>query len=308
MPFTATELAEWVNGLGLSEDKKKVVLESFGAPEVLTKVGETVLMRSDYSRQMDALKAEQKKLEDEHKARVAKEDSFHGELQAWKDGKEKEFKEAVAAREASEARLTAVQAKVKELAPTYGIPDDQLSTIMTPLEKTASPTVKTGDQPRDAEGKYVPKDEFNKIVTDYAKLPAIITVLEREHIRLFGPNAEMPDWIAMVEAGKPLRTQWEEKYKVNERRQALAKEQHDREIKEAEERGAQSARSKLLAENPDLGRTVRRDSEQGSPIFKVAHNQQIPDNDKRTDEKSPQRGVAAAVQAFREKKYSETAA
>lgn len=304
MAFTATELQEWVKGLGLPEDKAKVVLESFGAPEVLTKVGESVLARQDYSRNMDRLKAEEDRLKADFAKKVADEEKktldYSTSVGNWKKEKEAVLNEATRKREEAEARLSAVQGKIKEIAPTYAIPEDQLSSILTPITKEPE---RREDPPRREDGTYISKEEFNKTVTSYAKLPAIITVLEREHMKLFGANAEMPDWIGMVDEGKPLRQAWEDKYKVADRRAAIAKEQHDREIAEAEKRGEEAARSKFLSENPTSG-VVRRDSDVGSPVLTTVKRQ----NQEREGFKDPARGVSAAVAAFTEGKYREKTA
>jgi hypothetical protein len=304
MAFTATELQEWVKGLGLPEDKAKVVLESFGAPEVLTKVGESVLARADYSRSMDKLKADEAALKADFAKKIADEEKktldYSTSVGNWKKEKETVLVEATRKREEAEARLTAVQAKMKEIAPTYGIPEDQLSSIMTPVV-----TTERRDPPKDPDtGKFVSAETFNSTVLNYAKLPGIIVTLEREHMRLFGPDSEMPDWTAMIEAGKPLKQAWEEKYKVPERRAAIAKDIHDKEISEAEKRGAEAARSKFLAENPSGNGVVRRDSDHGSPVLATIKRQ----NEAREGFKDEGRGVAAAVAAFQNGTYREKTA
>jgi hypothetical protein len=308
MAFTATELQEWVKGLGLPEDKAKVVLESFGAPEVLAKVGDSVLARADYSRNMDRLKAEEDRLKADFAKKVTDEEKktldYSTSVGNWKKEKETILADAVKKREEAEARLTAVQAKIKEIAPTYAIPEDQLTSIMTPVVASNNDRRDSNVRPRDEDGTYISKEEFNKTVTSYAKLPAIITVLEREHMKLFGVDAEMPDWIALVEQGKPLKAAWEEKYKVPERRAAIAKDIHDKEIAEAEKRGAESARSKFLTENPANGGVVRRDSDTGSPVLATIKRQ----NETREGFKDEGRGVAAAVAAFQNGTYRDKTA
>jgi hypothetical protein len=303
MAFTATELQEWVKGLGLPEDKAKVVLESFGAPEVLTKVGESVLARADYSRGMDKLKADETALRADLAKKIADEEAktvaYSKEVGKWKQDKEAVLAEATKKREEAEARLTAVQGKLKEIAPTYGIPEDQISTLMTPIKITPA-----GDTPpRDVDsGKWVSKDEYNRALLDMPLVAAIISELQEEHRSLFGSTEPMPKWSEMVKQGKPLRQNWEERYKVPERRAAIAKDAHDKEIAEAEKRGAEAARSKWLAENP-TSTVVRRDSDHGSPILSVV---------KRADDKSGRpdetRGIAAAVAAFNEGKYRDKTA
>jgi hypothetical protein len=305
MAFTATELQDWVKGLGLPEDKQKSVLESFGAPEVLTRVGESILARSDYSRRMDELKAKETQLQADLTKKIAEEEKktldYSTSVGNWKKDKEKVLADAIKAREDTEAKLAAIQTKIKEVAPTYAIPEDQVNSILS----VAPPNTDRRDsnvRPRDEEGKYVSQEQFNKTVMDYAKLPAIMTTLEREHLRLFGAEAEMPDWSTIVDEAsknqKSLKQMWEEKYKVPERRAAIAKDIHDKEIAEAEKRGAEAARSKWMAENPTNG-PVRRDSDVGSPALATIKRANE-DKNGRPDEA---RGVAAAVAAFQEGRY-----
>lgn len=310
MAFGQTELQEWVKGLEISPEDQKIVLEKLGSEKALPKVGSSIMAQRDYSRSMDELKAEKTRLEEDFKKKVADEDRAYqndtNSLLKWKTDTEKVLLDATTAREQAESKLAAVQAKIKELAPTYAIPESELSSVLTPA---TTPITRKEDPPRDVEsGKFVSKDDFNRVVMDYAKLPAIMVAIEREHLRLFGQQAEMPDFIALMdEAGKnklTLRAQWEQKFKVPERRMAIQKEAHDKEISEAEKRGEESARTKFLAENPGSGVNVRRENQVGSPVLDISRKHAK--DGKPNTEPSPARGVEAAIAAFNQGTYRGT--
>jgi len=311
MAFETAQLTEWVNTLELSEDDKKIVLEKLGAPKVLPKVGDTILMRSDYSRQMDALKTQEAKLQKDYADKLKKEDDFHSALSATHERNLNKVSEATKAREAIEARLTAVQTKMKELATEYAIPEDQLSSVMTPVvvSSTNDPP-KKDDQARDQDGRFLSKEEFQKIGRDYVRIPAILTMLRDEHQDLFGPTGVRVDWQKLLEdaevSKRSIRQEWEFQFKVPEKRAELATAQKAKDIADAETRGAQQARSQLLAEHPEIGTAVRTGRpETHSPVFSLATSQAARDAAARdaATHTDPQRGVKRAVLKFQEGAY-----
>jgi hypothetical protein len=309
MPFTATELAEWVNGLGLDEASKKAVLESMGKPEVLSKVGDSVMMRSEFSKKMDGLQSERAKLEKEVQDRIAKEDQFHASVSEWKTKKEKEAEAAIAqAREEAEDRLAAVQARIKAIAQEEGISEDKIKDLVTARTET-----RTRKEPavRDPEtGKWVSQDEFNNKFrregVEMAKLIPIMNRLEKDYRKLFGDDAPDVDYNKLIDVaaskGRKLSEVFEDEYKLSARRKELDDNQRKKDLEAAELRGAESARSKLLSEHPELSsRQVTRER-QGSPILEQGRKQAekgAPPNRK------PGEGVEAAVSAFRSGKYKD---
>jgi hypothetical protein len=308
MAFTSTELQEWVKGLELSADDQKIVLEKLGSEKVITKVGTSIMAQRDYSRGMDELKAEKTRIEADLAIKIKDEEKksadYMNELGGWKRDREKVLDEAVSAREQAEQQLAAVQTKIKQLAPTYAIPESELSSILT--SPAPSTTPRKQDPPREVDtGKFVSKDDFNHVVMNYAKLPAIMVVIEREHARLFGPQAEMPDFIALMEEAPKnkltLHEMWERKFKVPERRAEIAKTAHDAEILAAEKRGAEAATSKMLAENPGIGNTVRRENHVGSPVLDISRKNAK--DGAPNSSPSPARGVEAAIAAFGQGTY-----
>ncbi|HXP82581.1 MAG TPA: hypothetical protein VN976_21965 [Verrucomicrobiae bacterium] len=308
MPFGATELQEWVKGLDISPEDQRVVLEKLGGEKVIVKVGSSIMAQRDYSRGMDELKAEKTRLETDFQRKVAEEErvsqEYMGSLGKWKTDKEKVLNDAVLAREQAEQRVTAIQGKIKELAPTYAIPESELSSLLAPVTAPAAP--RRDDPPREPDtGKFVSKEDFNNTVMNYAKLPAIIFALGQEHLQLFGPNAPPPDFVALMEQAPKnklsLRQQWEQTFKVPERRTEIAKTAHDKEILEAEKRGGERVRSEMLAENPAAGVTIRREGQPGSPVLEISRKH-VKDGKPNT-EPSPMRGVEAAIAAINQGTY-----
>jgi hypothetical protein len=316
MPFTDAELKTWVDGLGLPDDKKGVLLATLGVPEVLSKVGESVMMRGEFSRKLDELRATEERLTNEFKARVADEEKkttdFINSTTAWKTEKEKIANEAIQARARTEEALAEVQKQIKAVATEYGIPEDKLPKANV----TVTPTPERKDTPlRDDDGKFVTKEYFEGVAASYVKLPALITKLDREYERLFGREAPIIDWEKVIESSRTnkrtLMQEWEVMFKIPEKRAEIQKQAHDAEISAAEKRGAESERSKIMASNPGLTTGVRTDDHHGSPILERAAAQA--EATRKANEASGKtltvvdegRGVAGAVRAFREGRYKD---
>lgn len=316
MAFDQAGLQSWVNGLGLSDTEKTSVLASFGRPEVLSKVGDSILAQSDYSRRMDELKTKENSLQSDFQKRIADEEKkttdFVNSTGSWKAEKEKILNDAIAARAAAENALAKVQADIKNVYTEFGIPEDRLPKVASTM--TPTPTPSNNDLPnRDLEGKFASKDYVEGLANNVLKLPAIISRLDREYERLFGREAPLVDWEKVIDdaraSKRTLVQEFETQFKVPERRAAIAKEAHDREIADAEKRGAESARSKLLAENPGFSTNVRTDDRGHSPILVDAARRADAAREAAKTSGHPVvdegRGVRAAITAFREGRYKD---
>src|ERR1700688_2108730 len=132
-------LEEWVAYLEIPEDQRKVVLDAIlkGGDKTKQLIADGVHRQADYSKKMNDLKAEEDRLKADFTKKIADEEKktldYSTSVGNWKKEKETVLADAVKKREEAEARLTAVQAKIKEIAPTYSIPEDQLTSIMTPV-------------------------------------------------------------------------------------------------------------------------------------------------------------------------------
>jgi hypothetical protein len=305
MPFTAAELESWVKGLGIPEADQKVVLEKLGAEAVLPKVGEAILMRSDYSKNLDALKQEKEKLESEYRQKVAAEDKFRESLTGWKTQKEKEYEgQLAAARQEAEAKLAAASAKIKAVADRYGVPEDEVKDLLV-----AAPNPNPNPAPpRDSDtGKFLPREEWNREAQAYVKLPAIMVGLDREYYRLFGNDAPPINWEKVIEGAtankRPVSQEFESMFHMEDKRKEIAKAAHDKEIDDARKAGEQSAMSKLMAEHPELAnRSVIREH-RGSPILDEARRQAAAGKPPDKPAGGPRSAVEAAVKAFQDGRY-----
>lgn len=307
MAFTKKELGEWVKTLGLSEEDQKVVLDKLGADAVVGKVGEGVLAQADYTRRQQELKATEEKLKTEVADRIKAEDAFHGEVASWKQGKEKEFVDAVNARQAAETALASVRDKIKGLATTYTIPEAEVNPLLAGAPNP-NPNPNPNPQPRSDDGRFVKPEDLAALQRDAVLVPAILQQIADDHRRLF-PNQAI-DMVAIVKGAqannRSLVAEWEQTFKVPERRQEIVTEARNKDISDAEKRGAESERSRLLAENPALGVRARTDAHQGSPILDRARAQAAAaaaaakDKPAEVDEG---RGVSAAIAAFNKGTY-----
>jgi hypothetical protein len=311
MAYTQKELEAFVKDLDLPADKAKAILDAMGSDEkVLNKFGDNVLRQSDYSAKLNALQAEKAKSEKELQERIAKEDQFHASLGEWKTKKEKEAEAAIAqAREEAEDRLAAVQARIKAIAQEEGISEDKIKDLVT-----ARPNeTRTRKEPavRDPEtGKWVSQDEFNNKFrregVEMAKLIPIMNRLEKDYRKLFGDDAPDVDYNKLIDVaaskGRKLSEVFEDEYHLSAKRKELDDNQRKKDLEDAERRGAESARSKLLSEHPELSsRQVTRER-QGSAILDVARKQV---EKGAPPARKPGEGVEAAVNAFRSGKYKD---
>jgi hypothetical protein len=312
MPYTAAELETFVKELGLPEDKAKAVLGAIGSDgATLEKFGAHVLRQADYSAKLNELATEKTRLEADFQKKREEEDRFHAGVASWKTAKEKEVADRMAQATAdAEAKLNAARDKVKSLVARGAVLEDDVKDLLT--APTATTTTRTDDQPRDANGKYLSREEFQNEASFFLRIPGLVTSMEREYFRMFGNDAPAPNWELVMESAKkiksaqPMRDAFEQTYKLPEKRAEIAKKQHDDDIAAAEKRGAEAARSKMLAENPEIsGRTVSRERP-GSPILDRGRAQM---EEMKKAGKAPASDhasrdtVSAAVAAFNDGKY-----
>lgn len=304
MPFTTAECETWVKGLGLSEADQKVVLEKIGSnPDVLNKVGGSILAQGEFSRKMDELKNRETTLETEYRTKVEAEDRFRESLTGWKTQKEQETENRIkAAREESEAKLTAARERIRTLATAHGIPEDEIRDL---VPTTAAVTRQ--DPPRDTTTGQFTRDDFNKEARAYVRLGPIINRMDREYFHLFGNDAPEPDWNAVIqraeESKRPVADVFADTYKIREKRAELDTAKHTKEVEDARKAGEEAARSKIYAEHPELGiRTVNTDRQRSSPVLKLAREQMKDGAPK--DAKDPNRAAKNAASAWNDGKYS----
>lgn len=296
-PYTTKELEQFVADMGLSDDKKKLMLDAIGSDAAtLEKFGAATMRQSEFSSKMNSLGEERTKLEKEYKERLAKEDQFFESTKTWKADAEKDVQKRIAD---TEAKLAANAAEVKNLAEKYGIPEAEVTKVLA-----AAPSAPRSAAPeRDPEtGKWITKDEFRKEGVSYAKLIPIVMDLQEQHKELFGGRLDTEALMdEATRTGTPLRALWEKKYEVGKKREEIRDTKHKSDVESAEKRGADAARSKVYAEHPELQNRGNGDRERpGSPILGAARKQE---KNGPPAARTVHEGVTSAVKAFNDGRY-----
>lgn len=307
MPFAQADLEKFVTGLGLSADKAKVVMDAIGSDgAILNKFGEHVLRQEDYSSKMDALKKEQEKLEADFQDKVRKEEEFHNSVAQWKTDAEKRAEAAItAAKNEAAASLSAARDKIRALAEKNGIPEEEIKDLIA-----AAPVTRTNNDPppRSDDGRFMTRESFQKEAEFYSLLPAIQMDLRDDYYRLYGNDAPRINWEKVIADAKSnklsLADQFEKSYNLTQKRTELAEKQRTADLEKARKEGEEAARTKMLAEHPELSsRTIDR-QRVGSPILDKAREHAEEDRKKRGGT-GPQDTVSAAVAAFNSGKYKD---
>jgi len=312
----AFDIANWVKGLKLPEAEQAAVLAAIGkgGKDALEFLEGNQLRQDEFSRKMNAEQKRIEALEKDLSTKMAQEDRFHTELSTWKTGSEKKYNDAVEARKKAEDALQAARDKVKTIQEEFEVPQDRINQLFEGVPARASndtpPARSHEDNLKELDGRYVTREMFQAEARAYARLSALTPTLTMQHLRLFGQDAELPDWDKLIEdtitakGAKTLQQVYEDHYKIADKRKELADKDIENRIATARKEAADAERAKILADNPTLGTTVRTGEREGSPILNLARRQAAEDAAKRVNQPtaivSP---VQAAVQAFNEGKY-----
>lgn len=263
---------------------------------VAGKIEAGYLRQSDYSKQMDALKAQIKTQQDELAAaneRLAAEVAEWAVVQAkGKDATEKMRTDM----EAAQNDVLRLQQALRKTATDHQLNYDDLVKGID-----VKPPVKVDDKTNVIDtSKFVGTDQHAALTRMALRLPAQLAAIQHEHHELTGEWLNPETIIAEIEtrAGTPrnaksleARDVWEELHGIPAKREAKAKEKHDKEIADAEARGAERARSESQLPNggaPPVG--------QHAPVFRQEHKSVL---------QRPSAGVPnqSAVTALRSGKY-----
>jgi hypothetical protein len=299
----SAETQAWLDDLkktgGISDEAfatLRATLESNSKADEFVKG--SALRQSDYSRRMAEVQAAQQTLEAAQAALKAKEaevTNFQTQLGQWKASAEPKFQQALAAQEAAERRVAAATARLKALAIANGLDENE---VLKDIEAPPNPNPQNSQNPPQNPPldttKFVTKDDMIRGVRESALVDATIYDLGNEHQALFGkplPNAAQLVAEA-VQAGKPLRTFWEEKYKVPEKRNEL----QEASIQERIKAGVEAELAKRISEGALAPSVAGRDDLKGSPVFSKPLTAP-------TDAGGG--GVSAAVAAFQAGKYKQ---
>ena len=305
------DLNKWIADLEIPADQRQVVLDAIGkgGEKTLKHIEEGILRQEDYSRKQNELAAEKTRLENEYKAKNGEVETFKGELVTWKSGSEKKLQDAVSAREKTEQALAKVNEKIRSLATQYGIPDEEVKSLTSEIPNREDGNQRrTEELGRDFNGKFVSKEEFDSTARNVVKIPAILLGIQNEHLRLFGATGVELDPLQLIEDAeknkRTLRQEWETKFNVSARREEIKKQQQEAHDAELVKKTEESVRSKMFAEHPELGQTIRKINTQGSPVLASARERMkdVKPDPTFVDES---RGVRAAIEKFNSGDYDQ---
>jgi hypothetical protein len=295
------EVQEWVDGLkaqGLTDEQIKPMLTVVeGNPNAANYLKRSVMAPSEFSRQMDALKAEKDKAQKEFEKSKAWFDS----TTAWKTEKEGDYNARLERAVKAETALNAVKSKI-EMLKTQGYLDD--TTAAGIFEGAPSITATAAPSTAASAPKFVTDDEltkrFNTGSVGVAKFNAKLFKLNERHNRIFskagfdGTDYSPPEFDAdkiidhINTNGGTLEAAYNAIYKGSERQQKLTDAQTEAEV----ERRAEDKYRQRVSADVQAGRPVSV-TPQPSNIRKMAP---VPDNTKTFAQKRFDRVSRAVAQ------------
>lgn len=250
------DLQAWLKDLELSDDERKVLEPVLAKEPVSKKIGESFLRQSDYSRRMNELSEEKKRLEAQLQQKLKEADDYAQGLVIWKGTADQTLAQREKELQKLQTELQSTKDAMSKISTEYGID----ATQYLQGTSTAVPT-KTFDET--LLGGYVKRDDFQKAVNDAMQFPQVaaeLMDLNSEHYELFGKR--LPNNRKLVEAAiankKSIRDAWAEEYKVEERRAEAAKKAHDEEIERVRQETEARVRSelKIPAQRPNAAKPL----------------------------------------------------
>lgn len=288
----AFDLDGFIKELGATDEEATTLKAALGKPERLTLLEKNQLRQADYSKNMNTLQSEQKKLTDAQTR-------LDAEAAEWASLSASEKEAATKLRtdlEASQAKVLTLTQRVQRVASDAGLdPVKALEGIDQPPPKKEEPKVDPIDT-----SKFVGADQFGTMSEYLFNLSIELPLIAQEHFDLTGERldtralrAEITERAKQKGANLDPRSIWEEKYQIQTKRETKTQAAREAEIKQAEQRGFDRARSEsALPVPPSQG--VR------SPVLRTPTGEPRQSVLKR---EQPETGVMAAAQALATGKY-----
>lgn len=296
MAWSQKELIDWlVKDLGVTEEVAKTLLPTLEAS--IPKIESAVLRQSDYSRNMNELKALQKKHEDASTA-------LNEEIAAWTNMTAAEKANATDLQNklhASQADILKLTQTIESLAAATGQDAKAIlegAKVVVPKKSDEPPAV-------DLTG-YVKADDLQSTITALTnmqfKLAPQLMKIAAEHSKLTGEELDVEAITAEIlnraqtkgnQKSLDARHVWEEIHGIPAKREAKQKEAHDAEIAAAVERGRQEALSQQIpgATQPQGKHSIVFTKPDGTPRTSVL------------ERTAPQSTALAAASALRSGRY-----
>lgn len=292
------DLQEWLKA-NFDEEGQKLFAPILANEKVATKLKESAMMRSDYSKKQDELKEKETKLLAQIAEQEKKNTEYYQGVIDWKKGAEKKFNDGQAESEKLRNKLAAVQSRVKTLQTTYSIEEDDVKDIFDGSTPTPTPTPTPNNAEPDP--RYVTTEALQKevdAIKNYPLIPAVIANITTQHRKLFGNDLDAEDLVnGAIKEKKTMQQYWRDKYEVGKKEDEL----READIQKRIQQGREEERTKILSEmsNP----AAPRSGPQPSPILDAFKPKEPPTSGAPTAVDSA-RGYRSAVAAWREHKYA----
>lgn len=301
MAWTQKELIEWlVKDLGVTEEVAKTLLPTL--EPALPKIEASLLRQSDYSRNMNDLKALQTKHQ-EAETRLNEEIAAWSTMTAADKAKEPALQNALHAAQADVLKLTQA---IESLAAATG----QDAKAILDGAKVVIPKKSDEPPPVDLTG-YVKADDLQSTITALTnmqfKLAPQLMKIAAEHQKLTGEELDVEAVTAEIltrastkgnQKSLDARTVWEEMHGIPAKREAKTKEKYDADIAAAVERGRTEALSQQIpgATPPQGKHSIVFTKPDGTPRTSVL------------ERTAPQSTALAAASALRSGRYRQPGA
>lgn len=293
----AFDTAKWLKeDLGFTDEQVKVLLPAMDP--VKEKIANGYLRQADYGRQMNDLKGLQDSLK-------AKDDQITREMAEWASmqaGDETKATELRSQLEKANLERFQLEQQIRRVADEHGLDVAKLlPTNPNPPNPGTPGAPGTPGVPQALDpNKFVPREQFASVMSYMLDVPAELAAIGQEHHALTGEYldtrpliAELKDRVAKKQPAD-LRVIWEEKHGIKEKREAQATAKHTEEIKAAEERGRQAARSEAMLPN-------QHPTGHSSPVFTKLTG---PDHGSKLQRPQAGQATRQIAESLRSRKYA----
>lgn len=296
----AFDVRQFLKDMKFSDAQIEEMAPKFGADQIAAAEAGYVAANDRAS-----IAAARSEIQNQQAQLKAANDKLNAEIAEWATLTSEEKAQSTELRDSldkSQQRILALEQSLTRLATTAGVDP---KTVIPAAEKVETPVVKPAAVDT---SKFVERDQFGTLMQFAVDLPAQLQFIADEHKELTGQRLDTRAIVAEIKkrAGQkdavtdPVRI-WEEMNDIPAKRTARDAAARAAEIKAAEERGEERARSNMAI--PGASTTTSR---RPSPVLSPRGTDgQVGPRTSVLKRPQPETGVMAAAAALRSHKYAE---